>query len=190
MRRIPKTALAIAAGVTILTACGERKPVATPKPTAYARIALYDTTYAPVEGAPVNFEANSAVSRHLEPARDNDLWLDLGYPAYKGSLHITFSAAADSAKAAEVVANRSERMALNLGDNSAEQTTLEAGGFTTTVIATTGRTLTPVQFVSVGPGWVISGAFTLEREPTSGDSISPVIEAVKIDIIHAAKCLR
>ena len=81
-------------------------------------------------------------------------------------------------------------MALNIGLNYAEQTELIApSGCSTLIFNTKGRSLTPLQFLSVGEKWIISGAAKFAADSVNPDSVRPLLEAVQSDIIYAAKRL-
>lgn len=170
-------------------ACTERQGgVSVPKPRGYARIELCDSVYQPVTGVSLRLEVNrSAVVTH----DDSKGWVDVAYPAYGGVLHLTVKHIADSADLASTLAQRYERMMLNLGDNSAEQIEITAtkSGAVTTMLASQGTVLTPLQILSVCRGVVVSGAFSFNHRPESADSVAPIVAAVKRDLIHTAKCL-
>lgn len=163
-----------------------------PLPTAYPRATLYDTTYLDA-GLPMGFEinANATISdaTQTNPSTDNQ-WFNISYPAYGLTLHCTFIPVDDSSRD-EIITRRMERMALNVGYNYAEQTELTSpDGCTTIILNTMGRSLTPLQFLSVGRDWIISGAAKFTADSVVADSVRPLLEAVKTDIIHAAQKLR
>ncbi len=51
------------------------------------------------------------------------------------------------------------------------------------------ETPTPVQFLSIGRDWAVSGALRFSAERVATDSVMPILEAVRADLIHAAKNL-
>lgn len=187
----------LAAAVTIaivMVAC--RDNTAIPRPSAYPRLTLYDTTYVDAAVAPPHFEVNaSAIAKKITSTtsdNNNNVWLDVIYPAYKATLHCTFTPV-DSISRIRVTDNRAERMALNIGDNEAEQTEItNPNGYVSIVLTASGPTLTPVQFLSAGSDWVISGALELNDVPSAAalDSIRPMIDAVKTDVIHTMRNLK
>lgn len=187
-----------AIGLIVLSACSggpSQSPV--PRPRAYARIPLYEARYAaPADCLPLAFEANAAATmRRLPTDSPHAVWVDIRYPAYRGVLHVTFTRAADSARRADVIANRLERIALNLGDVAAEQLSLEApSGYVTSLMRARGASPVPLQFISASTAaadvWVVSGSFEFDRLPSAVDSVKPVVDAVEADIIHAATNLR
>lgn len=166
---------------------------AIPRRQAYPRIQLYDTLYTD-SGLPAGFETNSSATVIRDNSGKSDagpVWIDISYPAYEATVSCTFTPLADDRSRQAVIDNRLERMSLNLGDRYAEQTEMMSdGGYSTIILDSKGTTVTPLQFLSAGRQWVISGAMYFNRESVNADSVRPAIDAVKNDIIHAAKRLR
>lgn len=196
----------------ILSACSGNAPspsasdsaeiasrAACPRPMAYPRPVIYDTVYAAAPDMPVRFEVNVQATL-LAPAVSGSApagtrWLNVGYPDYGATLFCTFTPVSSDADRSKVVGNRMERMMMNLGDNYATQTEVASpdGGYSSVIISSLGQTLTPVQFVSQGRQWVISGALqfnTPADAPIRPDSVKPYIDAVTADLIHAARILK
>jgi len=169
---------------------------ATPRQKAYPRPQLYDTIYTEAEGVPCNFTVNAMTVTTNKTANtaikgNRAIWLDVEYPAYNAILRCTFTPANDEKTRNETVENRTERMALNLGDNAAEQTDVSSPyGFSAIVLTATGATITPVQFIAAGNRWVISGALEMPSAAISTDSVRPMIKAVEKDVIHALRHLK
>ena len=178
----------------VLYACTEQRSgsIGVPLPKAYPRVALYDTIYRDA-GLPLGFQVNTGAvisNAKQHESKSENQWIDITYPAYGLTLHCTFIPVDESTRA-QVTANRLERMSLNIGDSYAEQTDLTStNGCSTVIINTLGRTLTPLQFLSIGEKWIVSGAAKFVADSVTPDSVHPLIEAVKTDIIHAAKSLR
>ena len=187
--------------LTFLTACGgasssssadgDRGFIA--RPRAYPRTILYDTAYVDAD-LPADFRINAGANVvDVTPQGDNvstpARWIDIRYPAYGATIHCTFMPVTDVSRG-EVTANRMERMMLNIGDRFADQTELDSkGGYHSTILMTGAETPTPVQFLSVGDRWVINGALRFKAETVATDSVMPILEAVRGDLIHAAKNL-
>lgn len=192
-----KIVVAILVASGLLAGCadgsGQRDIVARPK--AYPRPTLYDTIYCD-RGLPAGFAVNSsAEALDITPAdRQSDSdprWFDISYPAYGATLHCTFIPADSTPRRDQLLANRQERMLLNLGDNFAEQTELTSTfGGKTLILTTAGTTLTPLQFLSESQNWIISGGLQFHADSIDADSVMPMIEAVRTDIIHAARQLK
>ncbi|MCM1292501.1 MAG: hypothetical protein NC111_01080 [Bacteroides sp.] len=163
-----------------------------PRPTAYPRVATLDSNYVATK-LPAGFEANAgAVVREIADKTGSDrrtIWADIDYPSYGATLHCTFIPTTEADHMA-VMANRTERMSLNLGDNVATSTELSnPQGFNTVVLTSTAPMLTPLQFLADGPGWVISGALTFNESEVDMDSVKPLIDAVRDDLLHAGRKL-
>lgn len=185
----------ISIALTLLWSCSHNDSDAVvARPTAYPRLPVYDSVYTDC-GLPGGFEVNSnATVTDITPSdRQHDSkWVDIHYPAYNATLHLTFTPL-DSAVAERdrLLAARHERMMLNLGDNTADLTELRSpSGAETIVVKTLGRTLTPVQFISAGHEWMISGGVQFAGENLRSDSIAPLIHAVERDIFHSARRLK
>ncbi len=200
-RHIVKAMVRFVAGCALLSAAfaccrsGEvRQDGAVPRPPAYPRLQLYDTLYVDA-GLPAGFVVNAGaavadVTPEEKTGPEAPRWIDISYPVYGAVMHCSFIPV-DDASAEAVAANRYERMMMNLGDNFAEQTEIESpGGYRTQVVITAGPTMTPVQFLSCGRDWVINGALTFDREIHSADSVMPVLEAVRHDMIYASRLLK
>lgn len=171
-----------------LAACGGTADTAVPRPVAYPRIAVCDSLFRPVGGLPVNIEVNAGAVAQVDSVRpDGSVWLTVSYPAYGGAkLYLTLSHATP-----EVIANRSERLSMNTGGAPTQLTTVvSAAGFESSVALTPAGSAIPVQILSTDGGWALSGAFVLEAAASAPDSVRPVVEAVRSDLIHAAKKMR
>lgn len=173
---------------------GSADRVAVPRPAAYPRPQLYDTLRRAVpEAAPLLFYANAAatVSR---PSGDNggSRWLNIAYPLYDAVVYCTFTPVTDADRS-DVIDNRLERMGLNAGSLPTEVFTLDSpGGFHSQLLVTPAESVTPLQFLSTdGGGWVVSGAVYLDHAPraAAADSIVPVIDALKADLLYALQRL-
>lgn len=197
MRRLPSY-IAVIATIWILAACGNgddsRQSAAIPRPTAFPRLTIYDTVFVD-SGLPAGFLINaSAEAKDVTPSdratTADSRWIDIRYPAYGATLHCTFMPV-DAQTRDEAVANRTERISLNLGDNIAEQTELRSPeGVESIILVTKGASLTPVQFLSEGANWVINAALQFDNGHVDTDSVLPIIEAVRNDLIHAAGNLK
>lgn len=157
---------------------------AIPRPHSYPRLTTYPSIYTSPASLPCRFQINnytelSCTSNH------SSLWADITYPLYNATLHCTFTPA-DRTKQAEIINNRLQRMGMNLGDNAAEQTTVASAdsSFTSTLLRSSGPTITPLQFLSTSRHWVVSGALEMPSAAVNVDSVRPLIDAVYTDILH------
>ena len=174
----------------IAVACGHgSQDNAVPRPVAYPRIEIYDSAYSAVDSLPLHIEANSHALRSVSQGHNGAIWLNMEYPAYRSKLFVTLTPVTD-ATAAGVIENRTERMSLNSGGNTTEITEITSpGGWNTQLLLTRNGSVTPVQFISVAPKWVVSGSLTLESAVASPDSVAPIVSAVHRDLIHLAKTI-
>ncbi len=175
----------------LLLACGERNQnTAIPRPKGYPRVAVYDAVYTDTAATPVVFPINARAEFKMNTTAPNAVWADVVYSDYRAKLAVTFTRV-DEANRDAVVSNRTERMALNLGANEAEQIAVNsAGGYESVVLTTVGKSLTPVQFLSSGTEWVVSGAMVMDGQVANIDSVLPIIETVRRDVLHAVANLK
>lgn len=176
---------------SLLCACSgqtSRDKTPVPRPEAWPRIAIYDSIYQVVDSLPVVFEANaSAKIEHTRPG-----WVNINYPAYASTIYLTVTQTTP-AEIESVVDNRLERMALNIADNTdVTQEHIVSPDFESIMLISHGTRSTPVQFVSTDRrSTVVSGTAFLHNagQIASTDSVAPVIESLRHDIVHALKNL-
>ena len=161
-------AAVIALAVLLLSSCsgGDSHPV--PKRTAYPRTAVLPDSSVAVSTGPfsININVSATVSR---PRPD---WIDAEYRSLGATLHI--SATDHSDKADET--NRRERISLNLGGASASVRSFTSpSGYRCEIVTTAEGPATPVQFIAVGDGQMLSGVFVLSGKTSPADSIRPIV---------------
>lgn len=181
----------IIALTTLLTDCtgGERATGGVPLPTGYPRIAVPDSTYKTAPTNNLHLEINEAtrvVSDSVLPGGSK--WLTIEYNDFpEAHLFLTVTPMSET-----VLANRRERMALNSAGLPTEMITVERAdrGGVAEIHVTPQGCATPVQFLAIARGQVVSGALLLEEATTKADSVRPIVESVLRDFIHTAKTLR
>lgn len=182
---------AVTAAALCASCGGSHTPV--PLPAAYPRIDVADSTYRVVSGSlPLHFEINTAATVLTDSmAADGTVWLTVGYPAYHSTLYLTFTPVDGEAEARRVTDNRRERMVLNTSGATTMLISLRSpAGFDSEVAVTPAGSATPVQLLSAGNGHIVSGACFLEAATTADpDSVSPIVKALRADLIHAAKTI-
>lgn len=180
MRILPAAAAAVLS--CAMAACSG-SPAAVPRRTAYPRVAAVDSALRPVDGLPVYFE----VSRSALVGRPSDGWLDVAYPMYGATAHMTFTEATGTALES-VRANRMERALLNAGGLPTDRREWRnAAGFDIMTMRTDGCS-TPFQFLATdGERVVVSGAvyFASPQAVMNTDSIAPMLDAMEADIARA-----
>ena len=168
----------------------------TPRRKAYPRIVTHDSSFVAVANAPLHFEISDFAQITLDTVIANEKnegtrWLNVYYSQYNATIHSTFTPVDDST-IDDILENRSERMALNAGNHTSELLELtNANGFASQILVTEESNTTPLQFISTdNKKWVVSGALYLNGESKSNvDSIRPVINVIKRDIIHSLKMI-
>lgn len=185
-------AAAIASLALLVASCGgnDGRHNAVPLPRAYPRITVADSVFSPVPGAAMPFEASTAATVQADSA---GRWLTLRYPAYDAEVYVTLSQAPDQDRMGAMLANRRERMSLNLNGAPASTTHITSldGSFEAVLLEAPG-TETPLQFLATdGHLRMVSGVARLSAASTAPyDSVRPVVAALRRDIIHALKTLR
>lgn len=169
-----------------------------PRQKAYPRITTHDSTFTPLASSPLHFEISTAAKITLDSINtgnstgENNRWLNISYDDYNAVIYCTFTPV-DTSSIDDVIANRTERMALNVGGNTSELTELtNANGFTSHILSSLESSATPVQFLSTdGNDWVVTGALHFTNATTTDiDSLKPVVNVIKRDIIHSLKTIR
>lgn len=158
-----------------------------PRPEAYPRMALPDSTYTLMEVNGVEF----AVNEGAEVAVDGG-WVTLTYSGVpEASVYLSVLKAADDSLPA-MLANRRERMSLNLSGARAEMLEMvNPEGWQGEMVTSREAYSTPVQILAFRPGALVSGALYLQLPPTvTADSIAPVIETGRRDMLTLLKSLK
>lgn len=177
--------LLLTALIALMEGCGESadRQNAVPLPKAWPRTAVYDSAYTSVEGSDIEVNASAT-------ALPADGGLTVDYPAYRSSIYISDTRVDSDSALKRVEANRLERIDLNIGGRRTEmKEATMPNGVNLRLFVTPQGTLTPLQFVAVGPRRVVSGALVVERLPVSADSIGPTLQAVERDVLHLVKQL-
>ncbi|MDE6853918.1 MAG: hypothetical protein K2J38_02565 [Muribaculaceae bacterium] len=128
-----------------------------------------------VAGVGVTLNATASVER------PDSGWLDARYGGQGATLHLSVVHAPTADALDKAVANRQQRINLNIGESGAETRYFEsASGFECLLIVTTDVCMTPVQVLAKGPGnTLVSGAFVFDGTVESLDSIRPVVQELE-----------
>lgn len=171
---------------------GSDKPV--PRAHTYPRLQLYgDSSYTTPSGLPVNFEINDSAIVEINRSKGGNIWLSAAYPIYGLDMYVTVATASDGHALEDIVDNRLERIALNTGGNDSEMTEFNSsGGFGVRMFETSGNPV-PLQFIAVknnngeGSATVVTGSAAFRNAAASAnpDSVYPIVDAVRRDLIHA-----
>lgn len=164
---------------------GCRNDVATPRQLAFPRIVTCDTIYHPVDNAVIPIDINTSA---VVDVTNRGRWIDAYYPTYHGKLSLTLDKYRHSDSIRAAIDNRVERMSINVGDFTAEQTDLHSpDGVHSVILVTSAGCVTPVQFLATDRRrLLVSGSFSFDNPVTKhkADSLAPVIDALRSDIIR------
>lgn len=164
--------------------CSQRSATPVPKPEAYPRIADPGESYAAVDGAPVIFETNTSAAVSMPKLN----WIDINYPSLNATLHISLTPA-DTSEIGDIIANRMERIRLNLADRSTlENIEIDSPQFRSVIYCSPDARSTPLQFIATDDSaWVVSGVAFFDRiaPDASVDSLSPAVSYIRRDLTHA-----
>ncbi len=181
-----------------MNGCGNNSADSNPIPRrkAYPRIDLYEPTYATqvVNGVKFNVNAGTQITTPDTVTANHGVWFNITYPRYQAVIHCTLTQTSSTTDMDRILDNRAERMALNTGGAYTEVTDIipeRPHGFTAQMLVTPAGSVTPIQFLaSDGRSHVLSGSMTFRtREKADADSISPIISAVKTDVVELLKSL-
>lgn len=187
------TQLAVVALAAYMTACGGSAgdAPATPRPVAYPRIEVPDTNYVNTDigGITVTTNAMATIVPGDAPSGDGTQF-NISYGRFGVDIYCTVTPVTDAAVAGDVIANRTERMALNTGANTTEVIDIPVAGGSARVTITPTGSPTPVQFIACRNGYILSGAAYLPACATQRtDTLQPVVSFLRRDIIRLVSTL-
>lgn len=164
--------------IAVMSSCRQKEGDVTPRRYAYPRIDAYDSIYRRVGLGPVSIEVNASATT----SSSKDGWLDIHYPRYGATIYLSASHTDDLPAA---IANRRQRISLNLGGAKAATHNFVSGDFDCEVIESVDAGATPVQLLAVSPkGLVISGSANISGSTTPADSIRPIVSALTRDAMQ------
>ncbi|MCM1021769.1 MAG: hypothetical protein NC343_06200 [Muribaculum sp.] len=178
--------------VLLQAGCSNNSKVATPRPVAYPRIQLADTFYTEVEQAKpmLTILANAQTRRQTVKNDDSTLWIDIIYDIYGGSvIHLSVQHLSKD-KLPEALANRMQRIEMNVGSNHTELTELKNTNFEGIVVKAANADVTPVQMLAYdnNNGTLIYGSLEMKSRGDT-EMIKPIVDAVEQDMIKMVSSL-
>lgn len=181
----------------LFSECANDNQANMPRRKAYPRVEIHDSTFTTLVNSPVFFEISTSATVTLDSVNTgkeigkNSRWFNFSYPKYNAVIYCTFTPV-DKNTINEVIQNRTERMKLNSGDLESELTEMtNSNGFKSQILFTIESQTTPIQFISTDyDDWVVSGALYLNDKGPNTDSILPIINTIKRDIIHSLKTIK
>lgn len=184
-----------------LMACsrGDSDGTAAPLPTAWPRVAVYDTLYAPVSGLSVNIEVNTGANTTVKAGENPGV--DIAYPRYGVTVYLTVVRGLNKrADFEQVWRARRERIDTNTGGTAVDVAAVYAGppgaetSYNGALVIARSASQTPVQLLAgcVSAGTVVTATAFVHApvDAAALDSIAPVVDAVAADLRHLAENLR
>jgi len=161
-----------------------------PRREAYPRIEPYNKAYQVLSVGKFAVSVNKASSvEYLKPS-----WVNVRYPRYGLTLHLTALEPDNQEEFENDIARRLERMALNIGDSNADDTTATTKhGLNYILQSSYDGIPTPLQFIAFGNGRdILSGTVAFTGPSTPADSVAPIIDAMKqeLDTLLNSTCIR
>lgn len=174
--------------VAAFAACRKADDAPVPRRYAYPRIQTLDSAAVRATCGPLSFDINAAADTAV-PA---PAWLDVRYPAYGVTVHLSVNSFADGAALSDAVDNRRQRIALNFGDVRPRFDGFSnAAGFECLIAANPEGGRAPMHILAVGPGGrMLSGAAVFAGPTKPVDSVAPVYNAVYADLERLLRSLR
>lgn len=178
--------------VAILCSCNRRQQAAVPRPVGYPRVQLADTLFCKVESAAmlVDILANRQTKQVVRKKQSADIWVDLIYEIYnRAVLHITIQSL-PSAELKSAIANRMQRIEMNVGASHTQITELDNGIFEGIVVKAAEADVTPLQFLATdNKSLLVYGSFEMPSGSGDAEMVSPVVNAVENDMIKMVNSL-
>jgi gliding motility-associated lipoprotein GldD len=166
-----------------------------PKPKGYPRLDLPPRNYVLIEQThPYSFEYNKA-ARILPDtfARSEPDWIFINYPAYHASVQLTYKPVNNDINRLRAMLDDSYKLASRhqIRATSIEQRKIRMkSGLEASVIDLTGEVPSQVQFVTTdSTKHFLRGALYFNTA-TANDSLQPVIDYIRKDIIHLLNTLK
>lgn len=171
---------ALAAAIALVACTDKTSSDAVPRQTAYPRLQTYDTIYTPQQLGSFEIPLNAAaVIEKPQPG-----WLNATYPRYGITLYLSAIENLDPERYRSAIANRHQRLSLNLGDRKAVLNTFSTGSYQCMLVVCRDGSPTPVQFIAGNGKNLIAGSAAFAGKPFPVDSVSPVIDAISDEVIH------
>ena len=175
--------LIVAALLAALTCSCGGEADGTPRPRGFARVEAYADSLTVAELPEVTFEVNAEADR----ACPRPGWMDVAFPRYGATLHISATRYTSAEDYAEAVRNRSERTSLNLAGRRAEVEEYTNGaGFRVRLTRSLEPSPLPLQFMAAdSAGRFVTGAVAFSGAVEPADSVAPAVADMRrqLDVI-------
>ena len=180
----------------LLTACGRSTlDNYIPKPKGYPRIDLPAHAYQPLSPThPYQFEYNKIAQILPDTfARAEPDWIFIDYPQYKASIQLTYKPVRNNPERLRSMVEDAYKLAArhNIKAYSIQQSTVRMpSGLEATVIDLAGEVPSQVQFVATDSTTHFLRGALYFNTATANDSLQPVIQYIRQDVMHLLKTLK
>lgn len=186
MTRLPL--IILIASSLLLGGCQSRESAQVPRPTAYPRAALYGADYHVVDTVPLRVAVNKNAATTVSHPDNRTAHISVRYPRYAATLHITAIAPRSAAAVDSLIAMRRQRIALNLGASTARETRYASASrrLDATLFEASTACPSPLQLIATandGSGEILSATLFFDAPSAAGDSLRPVVNALRADIL-------
>jgi gliding motility-associated lipoprotein GldD len=180
---------AICFGLLVMYACSGSSTPYTPKPRGYNRIDMPQPKYQDLKGDyPYHFEYSEYA--HIRPDSSSiaePYWIHIVYPKFKADVQLTYKSVQKDPKFFSDFVDDSHRLINKhmVKASAIEESTIKTpSGKTAAIFELEGEVPSQFQFyISDTTKHFLRGALYF-RTATKNDSLAPVIEYIKADIIH------
>lgn len=180
----------------VVTACGQSSSENyIPKPKGYPRIDLPTQVYQSLPpGHPYTFEYNR-IARILPDTfpRAEPHWIFISYPQYKASVQLTYKPVLHDLKRLQALIDDAYKLTAKHKVKAAsmmEHKVKTASGLEANVIDLTGEVPSQVQFITTDSTTHFLRGALYFNTATANDSLQPVIQYIRQDIMHLLGTLK
>ncbi|GAB3979050.1 hypothetical protein GCM10028806_43520 [Spirosoma terrae] len=190
-----KYSLILLSGLWLMACGNDSSENYTPKPKGYPRIDLPTATYKLLEPThPYQFEYNS-IARILPDtfARSEPHWIFINYPQYHASVQLTYKPVGDNINRLKAMLEDSYKLATrhNIKAYAIEEKKIRLkSGLEASVIDLAGEVPSQVQFITTDSTTHFLRGALYFNTATQNDSLQPVIQYIRKDIIHLLNTLK
>lgn len=172
-----KTLIAILAAL-LLCACNFSggKDNAVPRPRAYPRVETYsDSARRSVAMA----EFSLSIPQACDTQTRGTHALTVFYPLYRSQLYLTTLSLSSPEEMQSHLANRRQRISLNLSGRQMQESNFRNGNVDCSVIRSLESTTIPVQLLATDGKRLLSAAFVLNGATEPLDSVRPIVDLLE-----------
>lgn len=167
-----------------------------PKPKGFNRIILPDVAYTPAKltGYPYRFEVNTLAELSEDDAVFSEpYWLDISYPDWDANIQVTYKAIRGNEEQLKAYLNDAYKLTSKhqIRASAIEESIVDLGGGRIGVVAELqGEVPSQFQFFQTDSTQHFLRAALYFNTATQNDSLAPIIEYLKQDMMHMLSTLR